>query len=224
MELTKNQIKEIDQILKQKGIRYWDARLEMIDHIVTDVEKKLDAGEEYKKALKEAIELLGWNKNLHALNNKLCRTVNKKYRSLYFREFVLFFKSIKNIILLFVFFGVEYNLFNSVELETFTDINYQLFLLPIVIIVGYGFINLKHKLGKSIHHIYGFFYTILSFLVLNMFMLFFVSRNVLSFEDPMKMIVTTVIISLHLIFSYSGILVYRKALSNVLEMKKIIKG
>lgn len=39
MELNKEQIELIDKRLKSGGIKYWDLRLEMIDHIATDLEE-----------------------------------------------------------------------------------------------------------------------------------------------------------------------------------------
>ena len=39
MELTTAQIQLIDERLKRRGIKYWDLRIEMIDHVVSDVEK-----------------------------------------------------------------------------------------------------------------------------------------------------------------------------------------
>jgi hypothetical protein len=39
MKLTKEQIQYIDNRLKKEGIKYWDIRIEMIDHVVSDLEK-----------------------------------------------------------------------------------------------------------------------------------------------------------------------------------------
>lgn len=41
MELKQQQIQFIDNHLKKMGIKYWDVRVEMIDHIVTDIEEKI---------------------------------------------------------------------------------------------------------------------------------------------------------------------------------------
>lgn len=38
MQLTKEQIQEIDNRLKKDGIKYWDLRIGLLDHVVTDVE------------------------------------------------------------------------------------------------------------------------------------------------------------------------------------------
>lgn len=43
MELTKQQIKYIDHRLENDGIKYWDIRIEMLDHVVSDVEERFIA-------------------------------------------------------------------------------------------------------------------------------------------------------------------------------------
>ena len=48
MELTKEQIQYIENRLIKDGVKYWDIRIEMLDHIVSDVEKTLDKGTPFK--------------------------------------------------------------------------------------------------------------------------------------------------------------------------------
>ena len=51
MQLTTKQIQEIDNRLKRNGIVYWDIRIEMLDHVVTDVENRLEKGEKLEMQL-----------------------------------------------------------------------------------------------------------------------------------------------------------------------------
>ena len=44
MKLTKEQITYIDDYLKHHKVKYWDIRIELLDHIVTTVEEKLEKG------------------------------------------------------------------------------------------------------------------------------------------------------------------------------------
>jgi hypothetical protein len=36
MELTKQQIQHIENRLIKNGVKYWDIRIEMLDHVVSD--------------------------------------------------------------------------------------------------------------------------------------------------------------------------------------------
>ncbi len=223
MELTKEQVRYIDNRLKNKGITYWDMRLEMLDHVVTSIENKNVEEKEFRQAVELTFTELGWNGNLTGVNRRMCKAVNKKSRKMYGKEILGFFKSGKRFLLLLAFLLLENYLGNSLSLESFTELNYQFFFLPMLVIVYYGLLNLKNKVGRSIHHIQGFFYMILSFLVLNALMLIIVARNSFSLNTSGMIIATAALISLHFIFSYAGIKVYRKALTHVLEMKKAIK-
>ena len=42
MKLTKDEIKYIDNYLLKNEVRFWDVRLELLDHIVSSVEDKID--------------------------------------------------------------------------------------------------------------------------------------------------------------------------------------
>jgi hypothetical protein len=68
MELTKQQIQHIDHRLESEGIKYWDIRIEMLDHIVSDVERKLkpeNSEYEFKELVQESFESLGWKENFN---------------------------------------------------------------------------------------------------------------------------------------------------------------
>lgn len=68
MELTKQQIKYIDHRLENEGIKYWDIRIELLDHVVSDVEQKLkpeNSEYEFKELVQESFESLGWKENFN---------------------------------------------------------------------------------------------------------------------------------------------------------------
>ena len=70
MKLTKEQITYIDDYLKHHKVKYWDIRIELLDHIVTTVEEKLAAGISFDDALIEVHESFGnsmkmfWNSGI----------------------------------------------------------------------------------------------------------------------------------------------------------------
>ena len=51
MKLTKDQIQFIDNYLIKIKVKYWDVRLELLDHIVSAVEAKMENGMPFNKAM-----------------------------------------------------------------------------------------------------------------------------------------------------------------------------
>ena len=59
MEITKQHIQIIDDHFKNNGIKYWDLRIEMIDHLVSDIEQNSiseDFKSEFSKSLYAGFE------------------------------------------------------------------------------------------------------------------------------------------------------------------------
>lgn len=68
MELTKQQIQFIDNRLENEGVKYWDIRIEMLDHVVSDIEQKLKSENseyEFKEMVQESFISLGWKENFN---------------------------------------------------------------------------------------------------------------------------------------------------------------
>lgn len=68
MELTKEQVQYIDHRLENDGIKFWDIRIEMLDHVVLDVEKNLkpeNSEYEFKEIVQNSFESLGWKENFN---------------------------------------------------------------------------------------------------------------------------------------------------------------
>ncbi|MDN3618354.1 hypothetical protein QWY81_02655 [Polaribacter undariae] len=71
MELTKEQIQYIDHRLENEGVKYWDIRIEMLDHIISDVEKNLkpeNTEYEFKEIVQTSFVTLGWKENFNGSN------------------------------------------------------------------------------------------------------------------------------------------------------------
>lgn len=224
MKLTKEQITYIDDYLKHHKVKYWDIRIELLDHIVTTVEEKMEQGIAFDDAMIELHKSFGnsmkmfWNSGIEYgifVNSDgykdLIQTkreqINKKYRKSYFKEFKELFKSVKSLSLICLFIFSEYVLFNSLSSLSFKRINLILFLAPLVLVL---FITIKQALkkNKSIHLEYAGFYATFSFFILNMFVQF---GNFTGFYKELSMdknIVFAIISILNLLFFIGGIKVY----------------
>lgn len=62
MELTTEQIQQIDNYLDNKGLNYIDIRTEVFDHIASDIERQMDESINFEKALN--LNIKKWNKDL----------------------------------------------------------------------------------------------------------------------------------------------------------------
>ena len=67
MELSKEQIQCIENRLENEGVKYWDIKIEMLDHIVTDVEHQLQKGENFNIAVQHSFVVLGWKNSFKQL-------------------------------------------------------------------------------------------------------------------------------------------------------------
>ncbi|MAD97461.1 MAG: hypothetical protein CMB99_09070 [Flavobacteriaceae bacterium] len=67
MELSKEQVEFIEKRLVEDGVKYWDIRIEMLDHVVSDVENQMNLGASFDHALQSAFEKLGWDGSFDAV-------------------------------------------------------------------------------------------------------------------------------------------------------------
>lgn len=214
MELTKEQILYIDDFLKNKGIKYWDIRIEMIDHIVSEIEKN-STNNDFNKSFKNSLDKLGWLGNLSYLNTEGWKNVNRKYRREYHKGFINFFKSYKNVSIFIVFFIAFYSVSEIISFKFFKNLSYILFLLPMALVfIEFGK-SLFKKYGKSVNLDYGVSYMIMSFLILNVFPMFF--------RDAVEILQKTawfILLPIHYVAFYSGYNLYKKSIIKVENMKK----
>lgn len=181
MKLTKDQITYIDDYLKHHKVKYWDIRIELLDHIVSTVEEKMERGISFDDAMIEVHQSFGnsmkifWNSGVEYsifvnsdgykdLIQTKRKQINKKYRKSYFKEFINLFKSVKALSLICLLIFSEYLLFNSMSSLNFKRINLLLFIVPMVFVI---FITIKQglKKNKSIHLEYAGFYAAFSFYI-----------------------------------------------------------
>lgn len=215
MKLTKNHIEIIDNHLKSAGIKYWDLRVEMIDHIATDIEQNAES-DDFNIELKTFLEHLGWVGNLSYLNTKGWKDTNNFYRKRYFKQIFGFLKQPK-ILLLLVCFAVTNILFaQNLPFKIFKQMQIGFFTLPLIPIIYFLIKNALKKHGKSVHLDYGSFYSCFSILMVN---LPFEFMDV--FDLHIQKIIILTIMPIYLLASYSGFLLYKSAIKKVEQMKKL---
>jgi hypothetical protein len=89
IELTKEQVQYIDRRLENEGVIYWDVRIELLDHVVSDIEKRTNLAEKFEDAIYPSFVSLGFNgsfKSLVELRKKLFIKLNKKIIKTFFRS------------------------------------------------------------------------------------------------------------------------------------------
>ena len=85
MELTKEQIQYIENRLENEGVKYWDIRIEMLDHIVTDVENQMQKSEKFNIAVQNSFIDLGWKNSFKQLMERKQIQYQKNYKTLFVR-------------------------------------------------------------------------------------------------------------------------------------------
>jgi hypothetical protein len=214
MELTKSQIQQIDNRLKSGGIKYWDLRLEIIDHIATDLEQN-SKNNYFNKELNNSLKRIGYLNNLSAVNTKGWQNVNKFYRKRYLDNIKTYLK--KPLILLLVVLSIitNYFLFEYLPLKTFKLLNFSLY-----IIFSIPFFVLTTKLwlkkyGKSVHLDYGIFYFGFALIMINLPIQF-----AGYFEAIYQKIFLILLLPIFILASISGHQLFNESIQKVERIKK----
>lgn len=220
MELTKEQIKYIDNQIEKYGVEYWDVRVELVDHTVSYVENNLKRKEDFKKIVHKAFVRLGWKGTFSHLNTQGWKSTNKLYRRIYFNGFVDFFKSVKNLTILIICFLIYFYISEAIDLKTFTKFSYVLFLIPTVVFFYESYVTRKKKYGKSVHKQYGLHYLISTTFIFQIIPMSLKDNGLFSIPVEYHKLVLFTLIPVHLIFAFSGYNVYKTAMKRVEKMKK----
>ena len=228
MKLTKEQITYIDDYLKHHKVKYWDIRIELLDHIVTNVEAIMDKGTSFDKALEEVHISFGnslkrfWNSGIEygvmengigyeKLMDSKKKQINKKYHRLLFKEIKNFFSTPKTILLSILVFAILYCTFivfriNILEIIVFTSIVFYsmtIYYFPFKL-------WFQNKREKSINLQYALNYMILSMTFINCFSLFRPKDDSSFFTQEQYLWFVVIMLMLYFITNYCGTQVYKK--------------
>ena len=121
--LTKEQIQSIDADLIKLGVKYWDLRIELVDHIVLDIEKRISEEETFINAWMNAKIALGYNGDFKEFVKKRIKIHNKNQLQVFKRELISFFTS-KEVV---VFLSLLFVLYNILEITVVKRVVYWLF-------------------------------------------------------------------------------------------------
>ncbi|WP_435414050.1 hypothetical protein [Polaribacter aestuariivivens] len=219
MELTKEQIKYIDNQIANYGVDYWDVRIELVDHTVSYVEVNLKNQEEFKKVVHKAFVNLGWKGTFSHLNTQGWKNTNKFYRKIYVNGFLDFFKNLKNLILFIILFLVYYSISEFTSISVFVKFSYILFFIPGLLFFWKSYVVWRKKIGNSVHKLYGLHYIICTLLIFQIIMVSLGKSSLFSIPVEYHKLVLFTLMPIHLVFSYSGYQVYKIAIKKVENMK-----
>ena len=183
MELSKEQIKFIDHRLENDGINYWDIRIEMLDHVVSDVEKHLNISHnnyQFEELVQDAFVSLGWKENFNGgsldhVFQKTLKNYGNNSRKLFVGFYKAFFKDFKNILFIGLFW--LYLLFIH---ENSQIMKYTFFVFFFILSIGLISYMIKYNIFKSVKLNSLFSLTFLPLSFFNLFL--FVPKVFLGYE------------------------------------------
>lgn len=157
MKLTTQQIQDIDHHLKKGGIKYWDVRLEMIDHIASDMETIASGSLDFETAFKQSLKRLAWDKDLDEVNTKSWKTTNNIYRTKHYKEIWKLIKQPQWFLgFVLLYFGLAW-LGNTYPLIA-KPIYFVILFIPVIVYMVLAVKTWRLKLGRSVNMDYGSFY------------------------------------------------------------------
>jgi len=211
MKLTKSDIQFIDNYLKKKGIKYWDIRLEMIDHIATKIES-YQGSEDFDTAFKYSLKELHWDKNLSEIHTQSWKTTNNIYRKKHFEEMITILKQPLWVLgLVFFYFGACW--LSKSYTKAAVLLYFGIIVCPLIYSLFQSLKIWRMRLGRSVNMDYGIFYLCFGAMISGV-PLQIIPENSLVFYLPF-------VLTFYLIMTLAGYRVYRFALRKVLIMKNI---
>ncbi|WP_440120243.1 hypothetical protein [Tenacibaculum sp. Ill] len=214
MELTKEQIKKIDTHLKTRGIKYWDLRIEMVDHVISDIEENATTND-FKVELEKSLKKLSWHENLRKENQEGWKNVNGKYRKSYVKEIIRFFKSPRTLFIYSIITLLYYSISKQLSFDSFKKISLAVFLIPSILFLFISLKQLSKKYGRSVNLDYGMFYFSFPYLIISL-------PLQLSKELPenSQKLISIFLLSLFWVLNYTGYKVFRTAFTKIEKIKK----
>jgi hypothetical protein len=214
MELTKEQIIQIDKRLKSGGVKYWDLRLEVIDHIATDLEENAKSGD-FKTELNNSLKRIGYYNNLFNVNTKGWQNVNKYYRKKYFQNIKRYLKNPNILLLVILGVIVNYVLYDFLSFKDFRLVNFSCYILVSIPIFVLTIKLWFKKHGRSVHLDYGIFYFGFALIMINLPLQF---SSLL--DDFYQKILLVILLPIFILATFSGYQLFRESIQKVERIKK----
>jgi len=230
VKLTKQQVTYIDDYLKHHKVKYWDIRIELLDHIVTETEVLMTEGLSFEKALEEVH--VGFGNSLKMLFNtgveyniflngdgyavfiaEKREALFKRYRRERKEEFNAVFGSIEKIIGLVIFCVLLFLLTKNFSDKVFIGLFAVLAYLPIFGMFFLGIKNFfKYRIKNSINIQTAFTVSILGVGFLNLTMQLGPNGafDLLNWEQ--LRLLFFIIAIFQFVYTYFGFEVYKKSL------------
>lgn len=219
MKLSKEQIKYIDDYLIEGGIKFWDIRLELIDHFASKLEKQDQVDLTRNLLIKE----FGTAASLENIQEVKRKSVNKKYRKLFNQEILSFFKKTKNILVLILLFFLYYQFFRDLDTKLFLKLSVLISLIPPVISIIFQIFKWV-KRNISIYLTTALFYFMFSFLLYNAVIQLTITDSFFDIPQQTQSIIFLISLPLYLIGMYCGLKVYYKTHKEYTQIYKELKS
>ncbi|MFK5889120.1 MAG: hypothetical protein QM486_00135 [Flavobacteriaceae bacterium] len=209
MTLSKEQIVFIDDYLKSKRLKYWDIRLEMVDHLASKLEQ------EPNLILDEALlkQEFGDLFKIQKTSQIIAGGIKKKYRKLVFKEVKLFLTHSIGWVFLSFFYILEYLIFRYSNNNLFIKTNIAIIILSLLPIALFSVKNIVQK-NRSKHLELAATNVTLSFSLINfpIMMLLFLNPEgtILDSNKFWLTLFLMTIVPIHLLFTYCGFKFYLK--------------
>jgi len=172
MELTKEQIQQVEAYLDKKNFNYIDLKVEILDHMISDIEGCINRQHSFEDAFKTTI--LKWEKHfentasfyfglMYHEPSILVKNAAKIFKSFYFLYLTAYFSPI----VIFTNFNIVFSESTTVFLNQF------LFTTSLVCLIYLVFIfvnNLKTKVKTTYNYILKTQYLSIVFLIIPLFM------------------------------------------------------
>ncbi len=237
--LTSEQVKSIDALLRHHDIKYWDVRLELLDHIVTKVEDLMNDGQSFDTALLEAHRNFGngtkrvWNthigQSLYVDGSGYQKFMKRRTRRIQREFFRRWWQSCQAFYgrwsgwLITLFYGLlAYYL--SVNKENVTApvkiIVFLIFMLPVGMSFFYGIKYRRFMVKKKSIYLDQFFSRLLFpfLLIINPVVLFLKPDQLNVLSKQQYLWITSILLALWAVYVIIGNNVYKDALKRYSDL------
>jgi len=210
-KLTKQQILFIENYLIELGVKYWDVRIELIDHIVSEIEDSTI--HDFEQMVVDVTNKLGYKS--YTVKKRLgekAKELGKEYNKLLINKMKLFFVSKNTIVVAFLFITLFSVLFKELTDAVFVKVGLGVLLVPFMFLVGSS-INQYRSIKKSIH-----LKTVCSVLSFP-FLIFSIFFHFARIQD-IQTILVFILVPILYYFAYCSYLVYKEVSNKHLKIYK----